>query len=92
MVPGRGGEEVDGEERPGEVECGKRRTAAREIWRWRDGRKVVPDTKEVPSGLRDRVGDFIVERMTHSLLLILSASCQWERPLEPAIDSSLKSR
>ena len=33
MVPGRGGEEVDVEERPGEVECGKRRTAARGIWR-----------------------------------------------------------
>ena len=63
------------EERPGEVECGKRRTAAREIWRWRDGRKVISDTKEVPSGLRDRVGDFRVERMTSILLLILSASC-----------------
>ena len=75
MVPGRGGEEVDGEEGPGEVECGKRRTAAREIWRLRDSRKVVPDTKEVPSGLRDRVGDFRVERMTSVLLLILSASC-----------------
>ena len=75
MVPGRGGEEVDGEERPGVVECGKRRTAAREIWRWRDGRKVVPATKEVPSGLWDRVGDFRVERMTSILLLILSASC-----------------
>jgi len=71
MVPGRGGEEVEGEERPGEVECGKRRTAAREIWRWRDGRKVVTDTKEAPSGLRD----FRVERMTSVLLLILSASC-----------------
>ena len=49
------------EERPGEVECGKRMTATREIWRWRDGRKVISDTKEVPSGLRDRVGDFRVE-------------------------------
>ena len=30
MVPRRGGEEIDGEERHGEVECGKRRTAAEE--------------------------------------------------------------
>jgi hypothetical protein len=49
------------EERPGEVECGKRMTATREIWRWRDGRKVISDTEEAPSGLRDRVGDFRVE-------------------------------
>ena len=71
MVLRRGGEEVDGEEGPGEVECGKRRTAAREIWRWREGRRVVPATKEVPSGLRDRVGDFRVESMTSILSLIL---------------------
>jgi hypothetical protein len=32
MVLRRGGEEVDGEDGPGEVECGKRRTAARGIW------------------------------------------------------------
>jgi hypothetical protein len=61
VVPGRGGEEVDMEERPGEVECGKRMTATREIWRWRDSRKVISDTEEAPSGLRDRVGDFRVE-------------------------------
>ena len=71
MVPGRGGEKVDMEERPGEVECGKIMTAARGIWRWRGGRKVVPATKEVPSGLRDRVGDFRVESMTSILSLIL---------------------
>ena len=78
MALRRGGEEVDGgdgEERHGEVECGKIRTAARGIWRWRGDRKVVPASKEVPSGLRDRVGDFRVERMTSTLLLILSASC-----------------
>ena len=40
MVPRRGGEGVDGEERPGEVECWKRRTAARGFWRWRDDRMV----------------------------------------------------
>ena len=39
VVPGRGGEEVDGEERPGEVECGKRRTAARGSWRWRENER-----------------------------------------------------
>ena len=66
--------EVDGEERDGEGECGKRRAAARGSWRWREGRKVTPDTKEVPEGRRDRVGDSRVERMTDILLLILSAS------------------
>ena len=40
MVLRRGGEEVDVEERPGEVECGKRRTAARGFWRCRDDRMV----------------------------------------------------
>ena len=51
MVPRRGGEEIDGEERHGEVECGKRRTAARGFWRWRDDKM---STAIDPAGRNER--------------------------------------
>ena len=48
MVLRRGGEEVDGEERPGEVEGGKRRTAARGIWRWRGAGRSSQTLRKCP--------------------------------------------